>query len=75
MDQDCSVLHPLPMTGPADWTEWVNQPQTEPELEVLLHSVNRGTPYGTAEWVQYIAAQLGLEARLRPRGRPQKQRE
>ena len=75
MNQDGSVLHPLPVTRPADWTEWVNQPQTQAELEGLRHSVNRGTLYGSADWVQYIAAQLGLEASLRPRGRPQKQRE
>jgi putative transposase len=75
MDQDGRALHLLPVTTPADWIGWVNQPQTDAELEGLRHSVNWGTPYGSADWVQYIAAQLGLEASLRPRGRPQKQRE
>jgi len=70
-----SLLEPLPVSRPADWVSWVNQPQTETELESLRHSVNRGTPYGSVDWVQRIAAQLGLGASLRPRGRPRKLRE
>jgi hypothetical protein len=32
--------------------------------------VNRGTPFGSADWVQRMAIDLGLEASLRPRGCP-----
>ena len=73
MDQDwlCSQ----PVSGPVNWIDWINQPQTESELEQLRHSVNRGTPYGSAEWIQRIATQLGLEASLHPRGRPKTQAE
>jgi putative transposase len=34
--------------------------------------VNRGTPFGAADWVVRTAEQMGLEATLRPRGRPRK---
>ena len=59
-----------PVAKPANWVWWVNQPQTDAELEDLRHSVNRGTPYGIANWVQRTAKELGIEASLRPRGRP-----
>ena len=68
-------LCPLPVSRPLNWIDWVNQPQTEAELEQLRRSVNRGTPYGSADWVQRIASALGLEASLRPQGRPKKQAE
>ena len=72
---DRGWLSSLPVSGPLDWIGWVNQPQTDAELERVRHSVNRGTPHGSAEWVQRIATQLGLEASLHPRGRPKKQAE
>jgi hypothetical protein len=43
------------------------------ELDQVRHSVNRGSPYGSAGWVSRMAAQLGLRASLRPRGRPRKE--
>jgi len=66
---------PLPVDRPPNWIDWVNQPQTAAELEQLRRSVNRGTPYGSADWVQCIATELGLEASLRPQGRPRRQPE
>ena len=62
--------------GPVDrgrrWTEDVNRPMAEPELESLRRCVNRGTPCGTPLWQRRIVARLGLESTLRPRGRPPK---
>ena len=68
--QQANIVHPWPVPRPVNWVSWVNQPQTDAELEELRHSVNRGTPYGCADWVLRTAIQLGLEASLRPRGRP-----
>jgi putative transposase len=68
--QQANIVHPWPAPRPVNWVSWVNQPQTDAELEELRHSVNRGTPYGSADWVLRTAIQLGLEASLRPRGRP-----
>ena len=47
-------------------------PQSESELAAVRRSVERGQPYGDAAWIRTIAARLGLESTLRPRGRPRK---
>ena len=59
-----------PVELPADWRDFVNVPQTLDELALVRQSVNRGRPFGGQDWVRRIAAELGLEASLRPRGRP-----
>ena len=50
----------------------VNTPQSEAEVEALRECIRRRRPYGDAEWVDHIARQFGLQASLRPRGRPRK---
>jgi putative transposase len=66
------LLHPGPVARGRQWLQRVNQPETEGELKRLRQSVNRGTPFGSDEWAATTAAALGLEASLRPRGRPRK---
>ena len=63
-------LAPSPVTLPANWAEWVNRPQTPVELEQLRACVNRQRPYGSEDWVNQTAVELGLESSLRPVGRP-----
>jgi len=65
------LSHP-PVPLPKDWIAWVNQPQTEVELDAIRKSIKRGAPWGQEEWVQQTAQRLGLESALRPRGRPRK---
>jgi putative transposase len=62
-----------PVPRPRDWLAWVHEPITEAELAALRRSVVRGAPYGELAWMQRTARRLGLEASLRPRGRPPKQ--
>ena len=62
-----------PVTPRRHWADWVDQPQTAAEQEALRTSVRRGAPYGDDRWTKTIAARLGLESTLRPRGRPPKQ--
>ena len=69
-DSPREVLADWPLPRPANWTELVNEPQTESELAALRHAVNRGTPFGNESWVAKTSTQLGLESTLRPRGRP-----
>lgn len=57
---------------PQGWVEYVNRPETEAELAALRQSALRGAPFGTESWRERTAAALGLEATLRPRGRPRK---
>ena len=65
-------LHECPVPLPRNWVARVNAPETEAELAALRCSVNRGAPFGAPTWVRRAAARLGLEASLRPRGRPRK---
>jgi putative transposase len=69
-DPASPILSPWPLPRPAGWLQVVNKPQTEGELESLRKSVNRGSPFGEAQWVAATAEQLGLQKTLRPRGRP-----
>jgi putative transposase len=65
-------LHPWPVAMPKNWVALVNEPQTEGELKAVRRSVVRGCPYGSAPWQARTARRLGLDATLRPRGRPKK---
>jgi putative transposase len=66
-------LDPGPVPRPAGWLEHVNAAQTEAEVEALHECIRRRRPNGDGAWVERAARQLGLEASLRPRGRPPKQ--
>ncbi len=63
------------MGEPVDWTEIVDQAESEAELAALRRSAWRGTPYGSKAWVRQTAADLNLQHTLRERGRPRKCRE
>jgi putative transposase len=65
-------LHPWPVAAPADWYQAVNEPRTEAELQSLRRSVSRDRPCGSEVWVQDMVQRLGLQATVRPRGRPRK---
>ncbi len=64
------LLSAGPIVKPAQWTRFVNAVETEAELKVLRQSVARGNPFGDTDWQNATAAQLGIEASMRPRGRP-----
>jgi REP-associated tyrosine transposase len=68
--QGSSILADWPLPRPADWLQIVNRPQSEPELEALRKSANRGCPLGEARWTATTARLLGIEFTLRTRGRP-----
>jgi putative transposase len=63
-------LSQWPLSYPAAWLDYVNQPLTAGELRDLRNCVERGRPYGTDQWVRDTAISLGLEYTLRTRGRP-----
>ena len=70
--EDRRWLSKWPLPQPRAWTDLVNQPQTEGELEAIRRSVTLSQPYGTEDWVHTTAKDLGLESTLRSRGRPWK---
>ena len=65
-------LDPGPVVRPAGWLEYVNAPQIEAEVEALRECVRRRRPYGDEGWAARAAKDLGLQASMRPRGRPRK---
>jgi putative transposase len=64
------ILSDWPVSRPRNWIDRVQTPQTAAELAAVRQSIARGAPYGEEHWAQKTAESLGLEASLRPRGRP-----
>lgn len=58
-----------PVVRPRDWLRYVNDPQTEAELNAIRRSVARSRPFGDNVWTEQTAKQLGLERSLRVAGR------
>ncbi len=63
-------LAPWPIERPRDWTSRVNRPFGPDEEAAVLRSIRRGQPFGSEAWQVAVAARLGIESALRPRGRP-----
>jgi len=63
------LLSDWPIDRPANWTQLVNQPQTQAEEDAIQLHIARNRPFGDAAWVAKKARQLRLENTLRPRGR------
>jgi putative transposase len=65
-------LSPWPIPRPNNWIEFVNQPQTEAEVDAIRKCIRRGIPYGSEQWVLEAVERLGLQSTQRPIGRPPK---
>jgi putative transposase len=70
MPEERSILAESPVPLGTDWLGYVNQPQTEQEVEAIRRSIARGQPYGDVAWQRKTAARMGLEHTFRPPGRP-----
>jgi putative transposase len=66
------LLCAWPIDIPGDWTDFINEPQSEAELAALRQSVHRSSPFGNESWQSRIAKTLGIESTLRPPGRPRR---
>lgn len=67
-----ALLGRWPVPRPRNWVDRVNSPHTEAELESLRRAVRRSSPFGSPAWQRTAAQRLGLQATLRPLGRPRK---
>jgi len=63
-------VFPSPYNLPKTWSDIVNEKQEESELVMLRKSVNKGSLYGSKEWISKTATDLGIEYITRPAGRP-----
>ena len=70
-DPDPVLLSPWPIPRSPNWVDRVNEPLTEKELAAIRTSAQKGSPYGSLEWIEQTAARLSLTSTLRNRGRPQ----
>ena len=61
-----------PVARPESWLDWVNGAMEETGVQRIRQSVNRNAPFGSDAWTAVTAERLGLDASLRPIGRPQK---
>ena len=75
----CSTRSPLyeslaktPQTRRRRWSAFVHQTPSDEELAAIRRSCSTGLPLGTPDWVEGLAARLGLDLTIRPRGRPRK---
>ena len=66
------MLTPSPVCHAVNWLRYVNEPQTEAEVERLRECIHRRRPYGNELWTRKTAGKMGLAASLGPRGRPPK---
>ena len=66
------MLSEWPLLRPRKWLQYVNEPETDAELQSRQRSCQCGTPFGSAPWVERTAKKLGLESTIRPPGRPKK---
>jgi putative transposase len=64
------ALSAPPEPLPAGWLEHVNEPQSEAELMALRVCSSRQRPFGSEGWTKEVVDQRGLQATVRPRGRP-----
>jgi putative transposase len=59
-----------PLDRPARWTALVNEPMPAEQVKQIREHVVRDRPLGSPRWMKKMAQKLGLEQKLRPRGRP-----
>jgi putative transposase len=62
------ILSPWPIDIPTDYLQWVNQPQTQTEIDALQTAIRRNRPFGDATWQKRTITRLGLESSIRPKG-------
>lgn len=58
-----------PVVRNPEWAALVNTPSVS-DTACIRQSIARGAPFGTPEWTEDTARQLGLQFTLRPPGRP-----
>jgi putative transposase len=68
-----AILDEWPIDRPRNWAALVNEPAAASERERLKLSFDRGQPLGDASWTRRMAARMGLQYTLNPRGRPRNQ--
>jgi putative transposase len=64
------ILTESPTPAPKNYRTWVNTEEKEDILKQLRTSANKGTPFGSTDWVDRMVDVHHLHATLRGTGRP-----
>jgi putative transposase len=67
-----SMLSAWPVAPPVDLRRWLAAALDDDNEAAVRASIQRGTPFGDHGWSAGAALDWGLEATLRPRGRPRR---
>ena len=70
-NSDATWLAAWPVERPENWSERLNVPQTEAELEVFRETVRSDQPFGDADWRTQVT-DGGARLLRHPRGRPRR---
>jgi putative transposase len=68
--EDKKFLSPLPTELPANYHTSVNTLLNANSLDTIRHSIGKGTPYGSLEWVEGMVKEHKMESTVRAPGRP-----
>lgn len=74
-ERNKKIIDKIPIELPKRWSQYVDTPMIEKELEKLRKSVQRQTPYGKSEWQMEMCEKFGLASTIRQIGRPKKESE
>ena len=66
------LLTKLPTLLPSNYLESVNQILDKEKLGVIRNSVNKGAPFGSSKWTDYMVDTYNMGSTLRGSGRPKK---
>ncbi len=69
-DGGAGVLDEWPVPQPANWLDFVNEPEQRVELDKLREAITRSAPIGDPQWTIDTAKALGIPHTLRRGGRP-----
>ena len=71
-DNSRNFLAEWPINIPNNYINWVNESQTNKELELLRYSVNKGKPFGAEGWADEMIKKFNLKSTLNKPGIPKK---
>jgi REP-associated tyrosine transposase len=69
-DPELPTISDWPVDRPRRWGQAVNTALSKAEVDSVLRSIKRGSPYGGKGWTGRMARRLGIESSLNPIGRP-----
>ncbi len=66
------LLSEWPVPIPRGYSTFLNEPQSEKEVDALRRAITRGSPFGSEPWTGRMIKRFNLETTVRERGRPRK---